>query len=122
MRILAAGLAVFALFLAACQGPKIKPEHRLAVAVSPLLVGAGQRVTVTAMAVDQAEMAYVSGTVGSFGLPNVALKYDAVGKLWFLSRPIPLFVTIPAGRYEIKAWGESKAGEKYERNTFVEIK
>jgi hypothetical protein len=82
----------------------------------------GQRVTVTAAALDKSELAYVSGTVSVSGMPVLPLHYDAVSRAWSLSYYIPVFWTIPPGKYEIKAWGETKYGERYEGKTFVEVK
>jgi hypothetical protein len=78
-------------------------------------------VTVSALPVPEAEMAWVSGTVKLMGAPVLGMKPAADGKRWQFRTMVPPMVTVPAGRYEVKAWGRTKAGEDIQGQMTYEV-
>lgn len=112
-----AGLACVGL-LAACH--RVKPEHTLILRMDPPVLESGRWVTMTAQALDQSQLRYVSGTVQVFGSPVVPLKYDRLKNLWYYSLYIPDMIVIPPGTYGIRAWGKNLGGETYEGEASVQ--
>jgi hypothetical protein len=106
---------VLAAALAGCGAAGVKGEpHRLELSALPLppaSLPSGTIVTVTAHVVPDAQMEWVSGTVKLLGAPVLGMKPDSDGKAWWFRTMVPPLVTVPAGHYEVKAWGRTKAGE-----------
>lgn len=124
---LAAGIAVAAcLALTGCAGRTPKPEGpRLQLSVEPAppaKLPSGTIVTVTAQPVPATELAWVSGTVKLFGAPVLGLKMDAKSGAWRFRTMVPPMVLVPAGMYEVKAWGRTRAGEAIEGTFSYEVK
>lgn len=125
MRSLLAALAL-GLLLGACAGRKPALDaRRLELSVEPAppaLLPSGTIVKVAARAVPDAELAWVSGTVKIMGAPVLAMKPDADGKTWRFRTMVPPMVTVPAGKYEVKAWGRTKSGEELKGMFSYEVK
>ena len=120
MKKLALVLALGAFCLASCHA--VKTENRLILKVEPAELQPGVKLTVTAVPQPLAEMAYVSGTVAVSGAPVLPFKYNAAAKHWYFGMLIPALVSIPPGEYEVKVWGQSLAGARYEGRTTVKVK
>jgi hypothetical protein len=124
LRLAAAAFA--ALLLAGCAGKAPVPDaRRLELSVDPAPptgLPSGTIVKVAARAVPDAELAWVSGTVKIFGAPVLALKPDADGKTWRFKTMVPPMVTVPPGKYEVKAWGRTKNGEELQGLLNYEVK
>jgi hypothetical protein len=107
--------AVLSAVLAGCGAAEVKGQpHRLELSALPLppaSLPSGTIVTVTARVVPDAQMEWVSGTVKLMGAPVLGMKPGADGKGWWFRTMVPPLVTVPAGHYEVKAWGRTKAGE-----------
>lgn len=118
-----AALAAFA--LTACK-PALKAEGRRlelsALPMPPSPLPSGTVVTVSARPVPEGEMEWVSGTVKLMGAPVLAMKPAGDGKSWSFRTMVPPMVSVPAGRYEVKAWGRSKAGEDVQGSMSYEVK
>jgi hypothetical protein len=122
----AALLAALAFTLAACAGKAPSPDaRRLELSVSPPAPAAlpsGTVVSVTARVLPEARMAWVSGTVKILGAPTLPMKLDADGKTWRFKTMVPPMVRVPAGKYEVRAWGRTLEGEAIEGAMSYEVK
>jgi hypothetical protein len=118
--------ALAALALVAGCRPAMKAEgHRLelsALPQPPTSLPSGTVVTVSARTVPEGDLAWVSGTVKLLGAPVLAMKPAADGKSWWFRTMVPPMVTVPAGHYEVKAWGRTKAGEDVQGSMSYEVK
>jgi len=117
------GLAfAFALpLLASCAGAKPGAERRLILSMQPPELRPGVMIQVAARPLPQAEMAWVSGTVKVMGAPVMPFRPDGAGG-WAFKTMVPAFASIAPGRYEARAWGDSKDGLRYEGNLFIDVK
>ena len=79
---------------------------------SPSSLESGTIVTIAAVPVPATEMQWVSGTVQLFGAPKLAFKRDPKDGLYKFKTMVPPMVQIPVGKYEVKAWGRTAAGEE----------
>jgi hypothetical protein len=118
--------AACAALLAGCGGVKPKPvSAHLALDVSPKAPAAlpsGTVVMVTARAEPPTQLAWVSGTVQILGAKTLALRPNTDGKTWYFKTMVPPLVRVPAGKYELKAWGRTQAGEPVEGLMQYEVK
>jgi hypothetical protein len=113
---LAAGL----LFLSGCHS--VAPQRQLIITMNPPEFRPGAALVVTARPLPQAEMAYVSGTVNVMGFPDLAFSRDLVDGQWKFKTMIPIFASVNPGNYQVKAWGLSKAGQRYDGALYVQVK
>ena len=115
-------IAVLGLLLSACH--RVAPERMLDVRMEPSTLKPGQIVEIIVKPVQPVELQWVSGTVklGMGAVPEKSLKYEDACSCWKFKTMIPVFVTIPAGKYEIKAWGETENGDAYSGSTMIEVK
>ncbi len=81
---------------------------------SPASLIPGSRIEIAAVPVPAGEMQWVSGTVQLFGAPTLAFKKDPKDGFFKFKTMIPPMVQVPAGSYEVKAWGRTTAGEAIE--------
>jgi hypothetical protein len=88
---------------------------------SPASLQPGQRISVTARPLPEAQMQWVSGTVKVLGAREVAFRKDADGLFKFRTM-VPPMVDIPSGTYEIRAWGRTAAGEAIEGSLKYEVR
>lgn len=120
------GALALGLLLGACAGkPPLPGARRLELSVDPAppaRLPSGTIVRVAARAVPDAELAWVSGTVKIMGAPVLAMKPDADGKTWRFKTMVPPMLTVPAGKYEVKAWGRTKNGEELQGLFSYEVK
>ena len=77
----------------------------------------GTIVSIAAVPVPATEMQWVSGTVQLFGAPKLSFKKDPKDGFYKFKTMVPPMVQIPAGTYEVKAWGRTAAGEAVEGRT-----
>jgi hypothetical protein len=122
-----AWLALAALVLLAGCRQAVKAEggrhlELSALPLPPTSLPSGTVVTVSARTVPDGEMAWVSGTVKLLGAPVLAMKPTDDGKSWWFRTMVPPMVTVPAGRYEVKAWGRTKSGEDLQGSMSYEVK
>ncbi len=119
-----AGLAL--LLLSACATRAPKPEGRRlvlsALPAPPAALPSGTIVSVSARPVPAAELAWVSGTVKILGAPVLGMKPGADGQSWSFRTMVPPMVTVPVGKYEVRAWGRTRAGEAVEGTMTYEVK
>ncbi|MES2202394.1 MAG: hypothetical protein V4498_09095 [candidate division FCPU426 bacterium] len=101
---------------------RVASDRRLDLAMSPPALIPGRMVQVTAKPVPASQMAWVSGTVKVFGFPTVPFARDPKSGDWRFKTMIPSMALVPAGMYEVKAWGENLEGQRYEGNMEVEVK
>jgi hypothetical protein len=122
---LAGGLALL-LALAACGGRKpivgarvleLRPNP-----ASPATLAPGSRIEIAAVPVPLAELQWVSGTVKLFGSPTLAFKKDAKDGYFKFKTMVPPMVDVPAGSYEVRAWGRTAAGEDVEGRMDYEVR
>ncbi len=102
-------------FLSACR-PRPDLRH-LEISVrpaSPADLPPGTIVEIVAMPVPAGQMAWVSGTVKIFRAPVLAFKKSAVDGSFMFRTMVPPMATVPAGSYEVRAWGRTVAGEDVE--------
>lgn len=124
MRTLLASIALLGalLGLTACTAkPVLKPGARYleirTTPQSPAELPAGSRVNIVAVPVPATEMQWVSGTVKLFRAPTLAFKKDLEDGFFKFKTMVPPMVMIPAGTYEVKAWGMTVDGESIEGRT-----
>lgn len=124
-----AGLIGAVLLFAACT-PKavVKPgpgATTLEIRVnppSPAALASGMLVEIAAVPVPATEMQWVSGTVKIFRAPTLPFKKDAKDGLFKFKTMVPPMVMIPAGTYEVKAWGRTALGQDVEARTEYVVK
>jgi hypothetical protein len=118
---LALGLALMLPLLASCGGAKIQNERRLILSLNPPELKPGLMIQISALPEPNVEMAWVSGTVKVMGAPVMPFKKDPSGA-WSFRTMIPVFATLEPGRYEARAWGDSKDGKRYEGDLLIDVK
>jgi len=114
---LALGLGLGLLF--GCSQAKVQPERRLILDVQPAELAPGVLVRVSARPAPDAALVSVSGTVAVPGAWVMPFHWDAAQKAWAFRTVIPSLISIPAGQYTVKAWGETRDGRRYEGSTAV---
>lgn len=118
--------AVAGLLLAACAGHAPSADQpRLvlsALPAPPAELRSGMVVSVAAQAQPAVELAWVSGTVKLLGAPVLPMRLDADGRTWRFRTMVPPLVMVPAGDYQIKAWGRTRAGAPIEGQMSYEVR
>lgn len=84
---------------------------------SPASLEPGTIVSIAAVPVPATEMQWVSGTVQLFGAPKLAFKKDPRDGFYKFKTMVPPMVQIPAGKYAVRAWGRTAAGEDIQGQT-----
>jgi hypothetical protein len=126
MRRLGPALAAL-LFLAACHGakPVAKASRVLELRPKPASGASlpqGTHIEIAAVPVPPAEMQWVSGTVQLIGAPTLAFKKDPKDGAFKFKFMVPPMVDVPAGSYQVKAWGRTSAGEDVEGQMAYEVR
>jgi len=118
MRARSLTLVLLTLIAGCTPKPVLKPGATVlelrATPPSPATLASGMIVSIAAVPVPATEMQWVSGTVKIFRAPNLAFKKDAKDGFYKFKTMVPPMVQIPAGTYEVKAWGRTAAGEAVE--------
>lgn len=114
-------LALCLLAASGCHSVR-KNGGSLRLSLDPPELAAGQLITVTAAPEPAAELAWVSGTVKVMGAATLPFRKDPSTGHWQFKTMIPAFVSLPSGSYEAKAWGETRAGARYEGSMTVLVK
>jgi hypothetical protein len=89
---------------------------------SPASLAPGSRIEIAAVPVPSTELEWVSGTVKLFGSPTLAFKKDAKDGFFKFKTMVPPMVDVPAGSYEVRAWGRTSAGEAVEGKMDYEVR
>jgi hypothetical protein len=116
----AAAMALGAALLSGCHA--VAPQRQLIITMNPPEFRPGAQLVVTARPLPQAEMAYVSGTVDVMGFPDLAFSRDAADGQWKFKTMIPIFASVSPGNYQVKAWGLSRGGQRYDGSLNVQVK
>lgn len=124
---LALALAAGALLFSACaKKAEVLPSGRFLELrcdpASPAELPSGKLVEIKAVPVPQAEMQWVSGTVKLFGAPNIVFKKDPKDGNFRFRTMVPPMVEVPIGKYAIKVWGRTTAGEAVEGHMDYEVR
>lgn len=59
------------------------------------------------------DVSQVLGSIDMMGSPQIPLKYDALNKVWYLRRMIPIGLMIPPGEYLTKIEAITKSDEHF---------
>jgi hypothetical protein len=114
---LALGLGAF--LLGACH--QVSKENRLILTLTPDSLTPGTKVEVMAVPQVPVVLQSVSGTVAVTGAWVVPFAYDASRQAWIFKTIIPSMISIPSGKYEVKAWGLTAQGTRVEGSTIVNM-
>jgi hypothetical protein len=107
-RLLTAAVLAAALFYGCASVPLANEIMQFSITPETGIKG-GTIVTVSVKAAD--DVVKVVGSVELMGSPEVELKYDAVNKIWYLRRMIPLGFVIPPGVYTAKIEAVTRSGD-----------
>jgi hypothetical protein len=123
--LLALGLALV-LALQACHSGQPKAGARYLELrpkpASPASLVPGSRIEIAAVPIPGTELQWVSGTVKLFGSPTLAFKKDAKDGYFKFKTMVPPMVDVPAGSYEVRAWGRTAEGEAVEGRMDYEVR
>lgn len=108
------------LFVGGCHQAK-PAAHKLALSLDPPQLQSGVVLTLSARPEPPLELQWVSGTVEVMGAPTLPMSWDPEVQAWKFKSMVPPFVSIPAGTYTVRAWGQSSNGKRAEGELSVKV-